>query len=385
MGLSVAIFLAVYTWEAHEIEREFTSGADSQARAIAWLIKEELLALESLRAFIALTPDLDHGKFREFAKPLLAHSLSVQALEWIPRVSRDARAPHEEAGHRGNHGPYRITEIGDSGDVIRAHDRDEYFPVYFLEPHEGNEVALGFDLASDTVRREALLRARDSGLAVASAPIRLVQETQDETGYLVFLPVYEYGARQDTLEMRRQNLQGFVLGVYRAGQLVRQALKHVNPMSIAFQVTDVTDPDQYTTIYTHSPIAGKRGASGPGKLGPNFSVEPAWRSWIALFCGLALTMLTSGLLFMSTGKTARIQGIVERRTRELRDSEGRTRTILENAQEGIIGIDEFGLMESFNNAAERLFGYTTEEAVGQNVSILMPDPYHSEHDDYLAH
>jgi len=65
-------------------------------------------------------------------------------------------------------------------------------------------------------------------------------------------------------------------------------------------------------------------------------------------------------------------------------SDLRWRSIVESAVDGIIVIDSRGIIESFNAGAERLFGYTEAEVVGQNVSILMPAPYRDEHDGYLA-
>ena len=63
-------------------------------------------------------------------------------------------------------------------------------------------------------------------------------------------------------------------------------------------------------------------------------------------------------------------------TREaLQERETRLRSILETAPDAIIVIDERGIMESYSPAAERLFGYRADEALGQNVSILMPSPY----------
>jgi diguanylate cyclase (GGDEF)-like protein/PAS domain S-box-containing protein len=67
----------------------------------------------------------------------------------------------------------------------------------------------------------------------------------------------------------------------------------------------------------------------------------------------------------------------------LEHSERRTRAILASAADGIITIDERGNVESFNPAAERIFGYAAADVVGQNVKMLMPDPYRSEHDGYL--
>ena len=69
----------------------------------------------------------------------------------------------------------------------------------------------------------------------------------------------------------------------------------------------------------------------------------------------------------------------------LRKSEERVRSILESAVDGIIVIDDRGLIEAFNPSAERLFGYAVSEVIGRNVSMLMPSPERERHDGYLRH
>ncbi|MCH7944892.1 MAG: PAS domain S-box protein, partial [Armatimonadetes bacterium] len=68
----------------------------------------------------------------------------------------------------------------------------------------------------------------------------------------------------------------------------------------------------------------------------------------------------------------------------MRCSEAQLRSILDTAADGIVTIDERGLIDTFNLAAEQMFGYTAEDVVGKNISMLMPSPDHERHDGYLS-
>ncbi|MEX1230230.1 MAG: PAS domain S-box protein [Planctomycetaceae bacterium] len=70
--------------------------------------------------------------------------------------------------------------------------------------------------------------------------------------------------------------------------------------------------------------------------------------------------------------------------RELHDREERLQSILKTAADAIITMDRRGIIVEANPATERLFGYARDELIGRNVKILMPPPYHDEHDGYIA-
>src|SRR6266542_4285974 len=84
--------------------------------------------------------------------------------------------------------------------------------------------------------------------------------------------------------------------------------------------------------------------------------------------------------------TGIVRDITERKRTEaeLRQAEERMRSVVDHVIDGIITIDEHGKVQSFNLAAERLFGYKRREVIGQNVKMLMPEPYHGQHDAYLS-
>jgi two-component system sensor kinase FixL len=78
-----------------------------------------------------------------------------------------------------------------------------------------------------------------------------------------------------------------------------------------------------------------------------------------------------------------VTGDTERKRRRTQQVELDFRSLLDAAVDAIIVIDNLGRVEEFSLAAERIFGYAADEVIGHNVKVLMPEPYHSEHDEYL--
>jgi signal transduction histidine kinase/CHASE1-domain containing sensor protein/ActR/RegA family two-component response regulator len=119
--------------------------------------------------------------------------------------------------------------------------RDAYTAILYLQPKANrNEVAIGYDMFTEPVRREAMERARDTGIPAASGRVRLVQEPEDQHqqwGFLIYEAVYENSAATDTVEERRNALVGYIYSPFRIDDFLTPITSAKN-YDVSFEIYD---------------------------------------------------------------------------------------------------------------------------------------------------
>lgn len=126
------------------------------------------------------------------------------------------------------------------GFVIRPEGgRPEYHAIVYLEPQDRrNQVAIGYDMFTEPVRRAAMERARDTGRPAASGLVTLVQEIdrQKQSGFLIYVPVYRRGMPISTVSERRSALLGFAYSPFRVDDLMDGVLSREEDANLSFEI-----------------------------------------------------------------------------------------------------------------------------------------------------
>lgn len=331
--------IAGFTYVSHGEAFKFKQNIDEHALFLANQLQDKLLSYEeivaSLSNFIRVSPNPIASDFAGFTRQSFVDHPDLQALSWNPFLARNARKPFEAVMSQEQDMPgFHITQHNPQNQLVAADNRDHYIAVRYITPLDRNRRALGYDIASDPVRRSAIDAAIRSGKPTITAPIRLVQETGSSLGVLLLDPIYQdqlTNGNHAASEPRQ--LHGFAVGVFRVEEMFFRDLAQNLPDTLAFLLEDPDAPEGSKRLYLSGPamlpqltrfawngdipVAGRTWRLSVYPTQAYFAANRSFLAWLVLAAGLILASLLQAFLLAITGRAAIIQRQVNEQTQKL--------------------------------------------------------------------
>jgi CHASE1-domain containing sensor protein len=226
IGLAVSAtgWLVIFQREDQLAILELNARADDHGLVLQNGIDAYLSRVVSLRALFDADDLVGREEFGKFAQEILQGQTAMLAVSWIPRIPRAERADHEMAAAREGLAGYQIKSVAPDGRLIPSADRSEYFPVFYSTDLDQSSPVYGLDLNDGGLRQQTLERARDGNRMATSRNFMLRSGVGDRNGFFVLMPVYRPGLSHDTVQNRRDNLIGFVQGVFQSAVMIETIL-----------------------------------------------------------------------------------------------------------------------------------------------------------------
>ncbi|MBY0411514.1 MAG: CHASE domain-containing protein, partial [Burkholderiaceae bacterium] len=250
----------------------------------------------------------------------------------------------------------------------------ERFIIEYIEPMDRSRAAVGLDIGSESNRRQAAISAIQTGKATITGPITLLQASGDpQRSVLFLLPIYRGGATPESIEARELSAFGWSYAPLSLSEVLADF--NIAQLHYDLAITDISDPAQPASVFNSL----KKHTEKKVGLNQTLEREVYGRLWRIELSGrpefvdnlhllsskavLGGSLLTSLLLSLLVGAVQ----VGRERQRKSIVQQAQLATIVENSADAIVGESNDGHVIIWNRAAERLFGYTHSEAMGQRM------------------
>ncbi|EIJ43760.1 signal transduction histidine kinase [Beggiatoa alba B18LD] len=248
--LSIVLYYLTLAWDHQRVKADFKKAAEDRTFAIQRSLVFNLDLLQTFEAFFKSRNNaIDPQTFHAYSQPFLQRYEYIKALQWAPLVN-DAERSAFESTVKQSIPDFQISTFNADGKKTVASQKPVYYPLQYIEPLEGNEVARGIDLAATDAFNEVLNAARDDTKSRAISHATLAENT-NLIGLTVFLPIYQMDSPLDTTEERRAALKGFVIGVFEIGSILDVAMTYLDERPIEIRVYDKSLPADRQFLYLY--------------------------------------------------------------------------------------------------------------------------------------
>jgi signal transduction histidine kinase len=331
LGL-LSTLAATYQFERASAARDharFERFSADKVRAIEERLSAYYNLLRGAAGLLAAKPDTSRADWALYVERTRIQELypGAQGVGYALRISADDRDRVTLAMRAQGFEDFAVRPEG---------ERPETTAIIYLEPLDRrNRVAIGFDMFSEPIRREAMERARDTGLRAMTGKVQLVQEIDREKqpGFLIYVPVYAGGAVPDTVEERRRRLIGWTYSPFRVDDLFNKMFPVESQPELTFSVHDGA-VSAGNLLYTSTPLASGESVGQAPRYEVSRPLVTGGRRWTILLAStadfdrdsnrrwtplvLAAGLLVTLLLTLATSAQARATAAAERSREELR-------------------------------------------------------------------
>lgn len=391
--LVTGAFFGAARWEQERQFQQIRDYGEDLAQLLVARFVAHQEALSALRRLIEVMPNMHFRQFEYFTQITLKDNKDMFALSFNPYVTHNERPAFEMSmAQRSTFSDYTITERDSQRQLTVARERPDYVPVGFIAPLEGNLPAIGFDIHSEPVRRDAISHAMQSRHPAVTAPIQLVQDHQPRIGVLVLHPAYQYSDEGD-IPLEHSKLVGFSVGVIKVDQMVEIATADKLPEGLIFHLDDTDAPENRRLLYRSSTTSAPAGTPflwrkplimadriWEMKVFPTAEFlrqHRPWSSWIVGVVGLMLATLLQVLMLVTTGRTAVVQRKVDEQTHEIKAKNDDLQSLL-NEHEQLIQRIPVGIYKLHMTVVGAYhFDYVSPlwcEQIGVTASEVASDP-----------
>lgn len=368
--------------QAHQqaVQHTFAQETGEVTLRIEERLKAYKQVLNGARALLQASREVSRSEWQSYvaALHLPVNYPGIQGVGFAAHVSADQLARHEGRIRAEGFPDYRITPPG---------PRSEYGAIVYLEPFDWrNQRAFGYDMLSEPVRREAMIRAQQLGVPALSGKVRLVQETtiDPQPGVLLYMPVFRQGADLGTPAQRERAFIGWVYGPFRMNDLIAGTLGDTGPR-IRLRIYDGHDTRPETLLFDSHPDL-----DSPAALSDRTLLELDSRVWTLVFDSTprptpnhttghrleaGAIVLICGLLVLLTASLAAARSRareLDRISASLRSSEVRYSTLVNLSRDGIAALDAELHFSFLNPQLLRLLGHPEARLIGTPFTALWP-------------
>lgn len=313
---------------------------------------------------------------------------SIKTIVWTVAVKQEEKTLFEKRMQATHDFNYQITQRDDLGNLIRAEDKPKYAAIAYASPSQDNQKLLGFDPTSNPQLSAFFYNARDSGKATITGLVNLVHYGNDRVGIINYLPVYKQGKLLDTISQHRAAFIGNIASIYSLDDIITNGLAIYPLIDAQLTIADITENEQHPIeLYSSMtiPLADNEFTTHYAlhvanriwqvKITPSpnfFKTKYSGNLWVVLFIGMLFTATLTSTLMISTGRQARIEEIVNKRTASLNKAQEELRllAITFESHEAIMITDSDNQIMRVNQAFTKITGYQQDDVLGKDPNVL---------------
>jgi two-component system sensor histidine kinase/response regulator len=382
VGLAATAAMFYHEWTDERVK--FKLLAQERAVILQHSLDSSADILELLGSVASASSATGRMQFGAAAEPAFRSHLLLDIVQWAPRIVASERRNFERSARMDLDREFAITQADGRAGQASAGPRDDYFPVQYVEPKETTTAQLGEDISVRPGLKAALELARDTAAAATSGVI----EAADGTRVTVIVqPVYAAGIPSGTIEERRANLAGYILGTIRLGRLEIAVDERAGEARLHSLLLDASGDTGHRVIAngtsddekTRDTITEESLRSG---LHAEHTLTLPGRTWKVLYApprtvvGTFVDSMELPILAGGLGLTLAAVLMLHARSRRseyVEAMEAQFRTVFENAHDGFMLLDESLRFVLGNPALARIFGATSPESVWNDYGLYAPE------------